>query len=342
MPSLNDKGADRKIFFESMVVKNKRYKETEFEIDKGRATPLFTKTGNFLNGTKKEYKAGTKLTILSTKLIVINGVNYANVQIGSVKGFIPISKIQKPPATNGTSYEQEVIDLLNKIIVGSGPLDIKIKGDSKIYKGISYAIQVDSKIKSKAGLTLDPKCDIILCRDKAKPLDPSSIYISHKKEGGPNAFQQYSGLSEKAGKSINKNKLTQKFLSIVADVLEDSDRLDAPIIGGFSDKTLANLAIYGPDYGKDYSLNHTTLIGQGKPTLKSISNGKYYELDFSSHMAISGELDHFKGGYEPIFLAEYRSGRSFEFNGKRYTGARVSISPIEQVKGRKNVTAHEL
>ncbi len=87
------------------------------------------------------------------------------------------------------------------------------------------------------------------------------------------------------------------------------------------------MSIYGPDYGLDYSLQHTQLIGQGKPILKKISGGKYYELDFTSHMSLSGDLSHFTGGYLPVFGATFRAGRGFDYDGKRYNGARVAIYP---------------
>ena len=130
--------------------------------------------------------------------------------------------------------------------------------------------------------------DIILCKDKKNPLASGGIYISHKKEGGPEAFQQYGGLSEQAGAEIYNHKLVQKFLQQVANVLGDSQQLASPVMGTFDDPVLANMSIYGPDYGKPYSLQHTQLIGQGKPVFKETPRG--VELSFSSHMSLSGRV----------------------------------------------------
>jgi hypothetical protein len=94
----------------------------------------------------------------------------------------------------------------------------------------------------------------------------------------------------------------------------------------FNDKTLANMSIYGPEYGSDFSIQHTQLIGQGNPVFKHIKND-IYELSFSSHLSLSGDLSHFTGGYLPVLGATFRAGRGFDYNGKRYNGARVAIYP---------------
>jgi hypothetical protein len=57
--------------------------------------------------------------------------------------------------------------------------------------------------------------------------------------------------------------------------------------------------------------------------------GKHIELDFSSHMSLSGDLSHFKGGYLPVFGATFRAGRGFTYKNKRYNGARVAIYPYK-------------
>jgi hypothetical protein len=99
------------------------------------------------------------------------------------------------------------------------------------------------------------------------------------------------------------------------------------------DVRLKNMSIYGPDYGKVFSLQHTQLIGQGKPLLKKKSE-KVYELDFSSHMSVSGDLSHFGGGYNPVFGATFRAGRGYTIDNKRIDGVRVGIYPEKLIAGR--------
>jgi hypothetical protein len=326
MADLGSKATDGRLSFIKYVTDNKRFHEIEYEIEKGKRTVLYTKKGKNLVAGTTEYKEGTKLNIIKKDIFVFGNIKMAEIKISNKTGFIPINMIRKPTVGNGTQYEDEVVDAINNFILkAGGKIDIKIKGDSKIYKDIAYAIKVDTAIKRVAGVRGDPKADIILCKDKKSPLKDDSIYVSHKKEGGPEAFQQYGGLSEQAGKEIYTHKLVQKFLYEVSKVIGDSNQLSNPVIGVFNDKKLANMSIYGPDYGKKFSLQHTQLIGQGKPIMNN--KGKHVELNFSSHMSLSGDLSHFTGGYLPVFGATFRAGRGFDYNGKRYSGARVAIYP---------------
>lgn len=333
MATLGQKATDGRLSFIKYVVENKRFSEIEFVIEKGKSTAVFKKKGTGLNAGTKEYKQGTKLHITEAKMHNISGMNLAAVKIGNETGFIPINVIRKPTSGNGTMYEDEVVDGINAYILGAGgKIDIKIKGDKKTYKDIGFAIKVDTQIKQKAGVRGDPKADIILCKDKKNPLSAGSIYISHKKEGGPEAFQQYGGLSEQAGPQISQHKLVQKFLAKVANVIGDHSQLPSPVMGIFNDPALSNMSIYGPDYGKAFSLQHTQLIGQGKPVFREIPTA--VELSFSSHMSLSGDLSHFTGGYLPVFGATFRAGRGFNYNNKRYNGARVAIYPQKLMASR--------
>lgn len=326
MADLGSKATDGRLSFVKYVTENKRFEEVEFTIEKSKSTFLYTlKTGNMVAGTK-EFKEGTKLKILEKNFIEIGKAKFARVQIGTSKGYIPINTIRKPTGGNGTQYEDEVVDAINKYILeAGGKVDFQLKGDKAIYKDIAYAVKVDSPIKAKAGVKGDPKADIILCKDIKNPTAVGSIYISHKKAGGPEAFQQYGGLSEQSGRNIYEHKLVQKFLGEVAKIIGDGDKLPTPVMGEFSDAELANLSIYGPDYGSKFSLQHTQLIGQGQPRMQK--KGDITVLEFTSHMSLSGDLSHFTGGYLPVFGATFRAGRGFTYKGKRYNGARVAIYP---------------
>lgn len=326
MAHLGQKATDGRLSFIKYVVENKRFSEAEFVIETGKSTNVYKKSGTRLVAGAKEYKQGTKISIVEAKMHEISSMKLAKVKIGNESGFIPISVIRKPTGGNGTQYEDEVVDAINNYILkAGGKIDIKIKGDNKVYKDICFAIKVDTPIKKRGGVRGDPKADIILCKDKKNPLATGSIYISHKKEGGPEAFQQYGGLSEQAGPQIANHKLVQKFLGEVARIIGNNDQLPAPVMGTFDDAALSNMSIYGPDYGKAFSLQHTQLIGQGKPVMRQMQ--KAVELSFSSHMSLSGDLSHFVGGYLPVFGATFRAGRGFDYKNKRYNGARVAIYP---------------
>jgi len=338
MADLASKTTDGRLSFIKYVTDNKRYSEIEYEIEKGKSTYVYTKSRSGLVAGSKELKAGTKVKIVDAKLHEISGMKLASIKVGSVTGFIPINTIRKPTGGNGTQYEDEVVDAITAFIVeAGGKVDIKLKGETKVYKDIAYAIKVDTTIKRAGGVTGDPKADIILCKDKKNPLAAGSIYISHKKEGGPEAFQQYGGLSQQAGEDIYNHKLVQKFLNEVGKALNGGKltQLPYPIMATFDDEKLANMSIYGPDYGKAFSLQHTQLIGQGQPQFKTTRNVS--ELSFTSHMSLSGDLSHFIGGYLPVLGATFRAGRGFEVGGKRFSGARVAIYPYKLMATRSGL-----
>lgn len=343
MATLNDKTTNGTLNVEKYVVKNNRLKKIDFSIDDKQETALFKKKGNKLEASTKLFKGKTKLKIIEQKVYNFGASQFVMVKIGSLSGLIPINKIKIPTIGNGTQYEDEVVDLINDVIVkNGGSINIKLKGDSVIYKDILYAVKVDLKIKRMGGAKKgDPKADIILCKDIKKPIDKTSIYVSHKKEGGPEAFQQYGGLSEAAGLDIFNHRKVQNFLKLVSSHITEN-KLESPVMALFTDKDLSSKSIFGPDFGKAYSLDHTQIIGQGKPKLTSRNNGKYFELDFSSHMSLSGDLGHFKGGYEPVLGATYRAGRGFNFQGKRYVGARVGIYPRKLIETRTDLIVYNL
>jgi hypothetical protein len=342
MADLSQKATDGRLSFVKYVTENKRLAEIDFEIEKGKPSPLYTKKGNVLTPSDKIYKEGTNFKITDKQMFEIGGMKLAKVKVGTLVGYFPINKILKPTGGNGTQYEDEIVDAVNEFIKeAGGAINIKIKGDSKIYKDILYALKVDTPIKQRAGVRGDPKADIVLCKDIKNPTGPGSIYISHKKEGGPEAFQQYGGLSEQAGIEIYNHPLTQKFLQEVGSAIGKKTQLPYPIMATFEDKKLANMSIYGPEYGKAFSLQHTQLIGQGKVKFTKQRTGALYEMDFTSHMSLSGDLSHFTGGYLPVFGATFRAGRGFDFDGKRYNGARVAIYPYKLMATRSNLVTFE-
>ena len=341
MADLASKATDGRLSFIKYVTENPRFSEVEYEIEKGKRTPVYTKKGSGLTASAKTLTEGTKLKITDKKMFEIGGMKLAQIASGTLKGYIPINTIRKPTGGNGTQYEDQVVDAINAYIKkAGGKINIKIKGSTKVYKDMCYAVKVDTNIKRAAGVQGDPKADIIICKDKKLPMAEGSIYISHKKEGGPEAFQQYGGLSEQAGLEIANHPLVQKFLGKVADAIGNGNQLPHPVMAYFNDTKLMNMSIYGPDYGKAFSLQHTQLIGQGNPTFKEV--GANVELSFSSHMSLSGDLSHFKGGYLPVFGATFRAGRGFNYKNKRYDGARVAIYPHKLMATRGGLVEHTL
>ena len=348
MVDLSRKATDGRLSFVKYVTENEKFPETKFEIEKGKSSVIFTKNGQATIAGTKVYTAGTKLKITDKNMHDVGGLRMAQVRIGSTSGYIPITVIRKPTRGNGTQYESEVVDAINAFIKEAGcPINIKLKGDTVVYKDILYAIKVDAAIKQKSGVTRDPKADIILCKDNKNPTGAGSIYISHKKEGGPEAFHQYSGVSELAGFKIYNHPLTQKFLALIVQAIdqaiENNTKLPYPVMGTFTDKNLSNMSIFGPEYGGAFSTQHTQIVGQGKVRFDRQLNGELYTMDFTSHIpSLSGNLSHLTGGYLPVFGAIVRTGRGFIYNGKRYDGVRVAIYPYKYMASRPNLKIFNL
>jgi hypothetical protein len=228
-----------------------------------------------------------------------------------------------------------VVEILNEFIFRQGkPVDFRVGGD--VYSNITYALKVNKEIKDRAGLKSDPKADIILCKEREDPLGPGSIFLSHKKEGGARAFQQYGGISHIAGKFINRHEETQEFLGNVSKCM-DTSGLSCPVLQKISCPVLQNSSIFGPEYSSgNYSLQHTQMIGQGLPEIKYEKQG-VFNLDFNEHSSTSGKLDKFVGDYEPVFSATKRNGRGFEYNNIKYEGVRLGIFPMKVAMQRKDI-----
>lgn len=333
MANLGDRTTSGELAWDKYVSKNKSWADLTLSIEKD--TELLTKKGVNMVSIS-DLPQGEQITLKNNRVTVFKSKKYATVAYGRKTGFVDIKAIRKPTTFKPTSYEAEVVDMINTFIskCGGVPINIKLKGDSKTYKGITGAIQVNTEIKRAAGVSSDPKADIILYVDKNKLAATNNIYISHKKEGGPEAFQQYGGLSSAAGELIYTHPETKKFLKQVAGYISD-DKLEKPLFKRVKNDALKNMSIFGPDYNTGrHSLQHATCIGQGKPIMKVLRGENNYELDFSSHMSLSGDLSNFGGDYTPVFGATYRAGRGFDFEGKRYSGARVGIYPMKLVAGR--------
>ena len=318
--------------WDKYVTKNKNWKNLVLEAE--NECDFYKKVGSDMKSQAKLSK-GDSFKLETHIVSLFKNKRYASVKIGNKKGFIELKDIRKPTNFKPTGYEAEVVSAINKVIRENKgmPIDIKLKGGTKIYKGISGAIQVDTDLKRAAGVKADPKTDIILYVKKTELLSQNNIFVSHKKEGGPEAFQQYGGLTEAAGSQIYNHPEVKKFLRQVTKYI-DGDKLTKPLYKEIKSTDLKNMSIFGPDYGTKFGIEHVTLIGQGLPKLTLTKKENVYELEFSSHMSLSGDLSHFTEGYTPVFGATYREGRGFSIDGERYTGARVGIYPKKLIETR--------
>lgn len=336
MANLAGRTTNGETAWDKYVRKNRKWKELTLFTENN--TSLFMRKGANVSEIT-EIPEGTGIKLADNRYTMIVGKKFANVKVGYKNGLIPLTDIKKPTNFKPSTHEEEVVNIINKVIsMNQGiPIDVRLKGDSIVYKDISGAMRVDASVRRIGGKYNEVNADIILYKNEQDLLDENNIYISHKKEGGPDAFQQYCGLSKAAGMKIHRHPETQKFLEAVSKNIEDG-KLRNPMFMRIRSPSLKNMSIYGPEFSSTYGLDHVQVIGQGLPRL-TLKSENLYELDFTSRMNFSGELTHFGSGYVPVFGATYRedTGRGFEYNGDRFTGARVGIYPLKMIVKRNDV-----
>ena len=250
-----------------------------------------------------------------------------------------VTIVVKPIDKNRKEAEERAsndLDALVKEAVekNGGPVTIKIG---------KYKIKNIVKASSKH-IIGDPKADITLIDDKEKEVG----FISHKKEGGSSAFQQYSGLSKDSGVEIYNSKLVKDFIKDIYDYIKSNYNSNIAQSGmsfkrevpeDSQGKKLVGKSVYGFDWNqgsKNFGRNFVQCIGQGDPVLKG--KGKIYELNFSETMHTADDISWaFKGDYRAFFAATFRSGRRIESDGKVVENLRGGIYPEGFISGRNAI-----
>ena len=329
MALLSGKTTDGRPAWDKYVRQNQNWRNLTLEIEKGlKDVNFLVKRGSKYQGTETYLKGGDKFSLTSNQTVKAQGLELAGVRYQGKIGFIPVNKIRKPSGFDSVKDETIALENLDSLIREIGyPIDIQIKGDRrldrKVYKGITGARTVPGT----------PKADFA-CFNSAG----NQIFISHKKSGGAKAFQQYSGVTEKAGPAINQHPEVIAFMRIVSTYIENN-RLTQPVYTVVKDRRLINLSIFGPDYGKSFGTENCQLIGQGQAKLMPTNKDGLFHLTFDDHIALNGEVDLFTSGdYTAILAATYRAGRGFIVDGRRYDGARLGIYPMDFMKGRSGAT----
>jgi hypothetical protein len=204
-----------------------------------------------------------------------------------------------------------------------------------------------------------PKADLVLVQfDVDGKRFCEVAFISHKKGGGAKAFQQYGGVSDKAGGGIDKNVLVKAFLTDAAMHVRLCSGAACTYVGTSNvsvfrrlkktevGKKLLGQSIFGPDWtqgSKKFGPNNVHCVVQGQAILTKKGSGYNYVL--------SGEAVHppipdwaLVGGvastdpFRAVFAATFRYGRKFvaTVDGKTVTvtNMRAAIYPYAFVSRR--------
>ena len=248
-----------------------------------------------------------------------------------------IEIIAKPASKNVLKAEQEatesLIALIHEAVEQTGrPIDVLI-GNARVRNVVSAG---SDHIRG------DPKADISLMDNAQEEVG----FISHKKEGGAKAFQQYGGISPASGRNIYNDPLVQEFVSDLAEyVIEKTGDTTAKrgisawraIPESRQGKDLAARSVFGPRWnrGKSFDRESVHCIGQGSPILTMRGEG-VYRLTFSESTHYPDDISWlFSGDYKAIFAATYRSGRKVQGKDIMIENMRGGIYPYDFIKGRK-------
>lgn len=183
-----------------------------------------------------------------------------------------------------------------------------------------------------------PKSDISLVSVSASGKLKNVAFISYKKAGGASAFQQYGGLSKKAGDIIFEDKLVQKWRDDVVSLNKSGftktgdNGLERdvyrPVPRTAAGKKLINLITYGPNYGRAFGEENCHVIAQGNISFKKLQTAGKYRLEFSDEVINNGDAPSSGGEYRHVFGARNGSGRNVEAtDGTKATGIRIGIFP---------------
>jgi hypothetical protein len=265
-------------------------------------------------------KSAAAIKISSIGLITIDGSS--------------IEIVVKPASKNVLKAETEATNALKKIIKSAveetgGPITVTIG---------SYSIK-DVTTAGSDHIRGDPKADIALMDSNNKEVG----FISHKKEGGAKAFQQYGGISKKAGREIYGDPMVKKYITdlqkaIGSDTAKQGQSFWRKIPNTPAGKLLVGRSVYGPKYngGSRFSRDSVHCIGQGTPQLNKSSDG-VYKLTFSESTHTAKEINWAFGNdeYRAVFASTFRNDRKTEVDGATVKNMRSGIYPYDFVKGRR-------
>lgn len=328
MAVLSEKTTDGSRAWDKYVKNNPKYADIGFVIETKMTAVMLDVSGKSIVSNLKEKDS---FSITSPTIVKVEKGEYAKVKYKGKNGLIPINRIRKPTNTDVLKEEAVALEKLNslikEIVEQVGPFEMVIKNDPSktVYKNIIGARNVTEKVLGR-----EAKSDFNIISTTG-----DAIFISHKKGGGAEAFQQYGGVSSQAGRKIQNHPEVLNFLRKTTNFIEDN-KMTRPVYSKVTDPTLINMSIFGHDFGQKFGIDNVTIIGQGDAKIKVLDRFENrFELDFSSHLVHNGQYKEFiSGDYKAVLGATFRAGRGFDIDGKRYMGARIGIYPAKLIVNR--------
>ena len=318
--------------FNKYVANNSSWQDLELVIENNLEATFYTLNKQSSHGV---LPSGESLTLASNRQETIGRLMVAKVTSRGRTGYVALNKIRKPTRSNVLAAETAAMDHLNErlseIVREIGA--ITINTPTGPIQDCVGAVNVTEKVNGR-----EAKADFAIVNSRGNKV----LFISHKKAGGARAYQQYGGLTSRAGSQapprlIYDNPEVQEIFRVVSERIVD-ERLTNPVYKLVSDGTLMMQSIYGASYGSAFSIDNVHVIGQGNAVLTRQMESTY-SFTFSEHTRWNGNAIHSndQDGYRPVLGATYRAGRGFDVDGTRYSGARVAIYPLDFIQNRSNV-----
>lgn len=164
--------------------------------------------------------------------------------------------------------------------------------------------------------TVGVKSDFNFIDKDGKPVG----FISHKYGSSPKDFQQWSGTSKRFQELIFKDHETQNFIEELRKRYPDGFPEATTVARRINSKTLKNIAMFGNEFGGEFTQNNVEAIMQGNLSLKQ--TGNYYALLSSHYTMLNGYSPSLS--YEPVFMAVHKKDRA----DHKIINCRITINPI--------------
>lgn len=224
--------------------------------------------------------------------------------------------------TPKNDYEVEVMTTINKRIeeLGDGA-GIKLKvGDGRYHDEIVGCV----------GVKGNKHADLVLVDIKGN----EKIFVSYKDGSTATSFQQYSGITKRAGKTIASHSEVKQWVKDIEDNWDDEQK-ESPkttLHRSISSDNLKKKAVWGHEIGAaGGGYNNCNIFAQGKPKIDDSSTGRY-KLEFTK-VVNKGNLTKLTGDYDPTLGA--RKGEAYRRVGTK-SGVRGGIFTKAYLTNRKN------
>lgn len=149
-------------------------------------------------------------------------------------------------------------------------------------------------------------------------------FLSYKKGDTAFDFQQYGGISERAGSDIVEHAEVTDFKEVVIDNWDTYKKDHASVWRTIQDNNLKKQSVFGKNYSRSSGYDSVDFFVQGRPNFTS--NGKIVSLRFTTKTVRKGNLTALQGDYEPVLGARKgENSRKIRIKTKYKDGVRGGV-----------------